>query len=372
MSNLTLITAFYDLNKLEERPSYKSKENYMKWADFLFKLNVNIVFFVEKVDYSYIWAQRRKNNLSAKTLVISRSFKKNPFYHFKKELACYLFENPITNATIKDTTNYLPLTWSKIFFVEEIVNLNPFKTPFFGWIDFGIYSTSIYDLPKMDDYSQLFIQDENNKKIRILELRKIIKEEIEDIHVYTSLFRWKIAGGLWTGHKTYIDQFINLFKENLFMLLANRIAAHEEAIFGILFYYHRSIFEPYYGNYYQILVNYPKIQKPDDLIIWNIKFANSHKLFKDAIIICNRLIKDCFKKLSAEQRFIIFDQLIIAYFYVDKSKCSYYVERWIYILKKDKEQYPFFLENKNRIFNNIKFLDGCKEYLDQMEKIIRK
>ena len=92
-----------------------------------------------------------------------------------------------------------------------MLNLNPFKTDFFGWIDFGIYNVCVDDLHYLDrykdDHSAIFIQDINRRRIKILELRSVLKEEVENIYTYCSLFRWKIAGGLWTGHSYYVKMF---------------------------------------------------------------------------------------------------------------------------------------------------------------------
>jgi len=57
---LTLITAYYDLTEYEDRPEGKDRNNYMKWAEFLFKLDSNIVFFVSEKDYDYIKKREKK------------------------------------------------------------------------------------------------------------------------------------------------------------------------------------------------------------------------------------------------------------------------------------------------------------------------
>ncbi len=116
--DLTLVTAFYDLNKYEKRPPEKTKENYMRWAEFLLKLDINLVFFVSNDEYSYIWKKRRDYNLLHKTLIIRREFNELKFYNVRDELAQYKRERPILNSLPnKDSPNYIILTWNKIFFV---------------------------------------------------------------------------------------------------------------------------------------------------------------------------------------------------------------------------------------------------------------
>src|SRR3989304_6729497 len=145
-NNITLVTAYYDLTEFEERPEGKDKKNYLMWAEYLFMLNINIVFFVAKEIAPYITSKRKYYGLLEKTLVIIKEFNEMPFYNLRNDIEKYIKEHPIKNRTIKDTKNYIPLTWSKVFFVEEVLRLNPFNTDFFGWIDFGIYNVCVSEM----------------------------------------------------------------------------------------------------------------------------------------------------------------------------------------------------------------------------------
>src|SRR5438309_9102317 len=96
--DLTLVTAFYDLNKYEKRPLEKTKNNYLIWAEFLFKLDINLVFFISGEDYLYIWKKRKAYNLLHKTMIIRREFDELKFYNMRDELAVYKKERPILNS----------------------------------------------------------------------------------------------------------------------------------------------------------------------------------------------------------------------------------------------------------------------------------
>ena len=61
--SITLITAYYDLNKYEKRPSDRTKKNYLLWGEFVLKLNVNIIFFVSNDTANYIKQKRKQYGL---------------------------------------------------------------------------------------------------------------------------------------------------------------------------------------------------------------------------------------------------------------------------------------------------------------------
>jgi len=361
---LTLITAYYDLTEYEDRPEGKDRNNYMKWAEFLFKLDSNIVFFVSEKDYDYIKKKREENNKLEKTVIIKREYNELQFYNLREEIEEYLKENPIRNSTIKDTKNYIPLTWTKIYLVEEIIKKNPFKTEYFGWIDFGIHGVCHGDMKDIEDYSKCL---KLYNKIRIMELRHIIESEISDLKEYTSLFRWKIAGGLWTGHYIYLKKFIDYFKHYMYILLSNRIVSHEEGIFGIIYYKHNEIFEPYYGNYWQILANYDKLRILDDVILWNITHTRQNNLLKESYNIIERVYLDKLEDLNIIQLIKILNEIIISGYYINKTDTTIYTKNIIKrIMTYSKEIISENIKSyKELILNNIKYYEYIdKDFLD--------
>jgi len=362
--NLTLVTGFYDLNKMEKRPADKTKENYMKWVDFLFKLDVNMVFYVAQEDYQFVWTKRQEYDLQQKTLVIRRDFNELKFYNLRDELEVYKKEHPIINSMPnKDSPNYIILTWNKMFMVEEISGLNPFKTNYFGWIDFGIYNVTVQNMPQ-NVVKELTPQTE---KIKILELRTVFAKEIENLFEYCKQFRWKTAGGLWFGHTTYLQKFFIQFKKQLFELMALRIFAHEETIMALTYFKNPDLFEPYYGDYHQILININKIIVPHDLIFENIKNCRFNRDHKNGYKIACKLFCDAYHLLSSKRKFDLFDELIINGFYVNRAETNTYANFYIDEVQKDNVMKDLFIRDKARQLNNLHFFDNAAQLLKKVE-----
>lgn len=141
--DLTLVTAFYDLSKYEKRNIEKSIDNYFMWAEFLFALDINLVIFIPSEYNQRVISARKKYNLLGKTLIILKEFENLAHIDNLGQLEQYFNETNVLldNTVVKAryTTKYAIINWNKLYFLEEIVKLNPFKTNYFGWIDFGIY-----------------------------------------------------------------------------------------------------------------------------------------------------------------------------------------------------------------------------------------
>lgn len=368
--DLTFVTCFYDLNKFELRPSLKTKENYMVWAEFLFQLDMNIVFFVSNEDYPLIFEKRMQYGLLEKTLIIAREFSDLKFYCLRDELAEYKKENPILNSEPnKDSPNYIILTWNKIFFVEEVINLNHFNSTHFGWIDFGLWNVIKYDMPA----NVIETLKPRTDKIKILQLRNVFNKEVQNLKEYASLFRWKIAGGLWTGGKNVLLDFFKLFKAHLFKMMSLRLFCHEETLFALTYINNKHLFESYYGNYYQILINYEKINNPVELIFENISNSRDNHDHENAFIIACKIYNGCFNILPINKKYFIYDEIIINGYYFGKEITIPYINNFINDLEINQELQILIIQQKTRFLSNIEFFDNpTNMFIKRIEQILSK
>ena len=364
--DLTLVTAFYDLNKLEKRPVEKTKNNYLMWGEFIFKMDINIVFFVEAENYEYVWRKRAEKKLLHKTLIIKKEYSELRFYDMREELEIYKKEHPLMNSLLnKDSANYIVLTWNKIFFVEDVMKLNPFNTNYFGWIDFGLYNIVMRDTMPSNIYETL---TPTTKKIKMLELHHVFDKETVNIYNYCAYFRWKYAGGLWTGHTSTLPTLFSHFKKQLFEILSLRIFAHEETIFALTYSKNKDLFELYYGSYPQILINYNKIRSPVDMIFENIKECRYNGEFKHAFDIAEKVYNECYDNLNVVKKFITYDELIVNGSHIDQSKAEDYAKKFIDDVEKDIDLKMEFMKDANRNISNLKSFKN--EYIDKKLELI--
>jgi len=250
--------------------------------------------------------------------------------------------------------------------VEEIIKLDPFQSAYFGWIDFGIYGGSQKNIPQIDD--KFLIPPTN--KIKILEINHTSPNEIKNIREYTSLFRYKIGGGLWIGIAPTLIKFINLFKKQLHILLLEEIVVHEETIISFIYCKNYDMFDPFYGEYSDILLNYNKINRVSNRIFANLRYSIKQKSFHHVNQLSLKIYNDCYHKLIPKQKFYLFDKWTLTSYYIDKKLSQKYVELWLNNLENDNDQLQLVNKNKERILKNLSYYNKQKKFIKKMNEML--
>ncbi len=355
IENLTLVTAYFDLTKHETRCREKTNDNYVKWGDFLFSLNINMVFFVEKELEAHVWKRRKAHNLLHKTLILRREFSELKMAGIESDLNEYRKENPLLNATSgKDSSKYYILIYNKFYFVEEAIKLNPFNTSHYGWIDFGIRNVIEGHVPK-NIYKTLTPKTD---KVSILSLRSTFAHELEDLKEYAKMFRWKVAGGYWVGSKANILSFINSFKTYLHIFLSLRLFAAEEGIIAVIIHHQPELFRLYYGSYRNILINHDKLNEKHSVIFENLRSCRINEQYDWGLRIAEALYQGCYDKLSVEEKLQLLDEASIMYYYNDDidEEISDFLKIFEKELDSNLKLRSLVLKN-TRIMENLSFFD---------------
>jgi len=352
-NELTLVTAFFDLSKIDGSVS-KPHDKYFDLADYIFKFNYNIVFFVEQKNYLKVWESRKKYNLLHKTLIISRELKELKYFD-KYDEADKLVLN--TNLQQQDrkkhTTSYLLFMYNKVELMDEIIKLNPFKSETFGWIDLGIdYITKGYDFSN--------ILENPSVKVKVCEVVHIPKKEILDkkYHIISTKYVARTVGGFWIGNVIMMNIFISKFREWVKLLWENKLITYDENIYEIILQLHPEITEKYYGRYWYFFENWTMVKHYD---IWFLKNMRSCRLHGE-----NNQVVDMYKKLKIYQwnnmenadKWDVYYEVIISSFYVDKEIFIGCCEEFVSFLEDNRLDSELMLKLKNNskiIISNLNF-----------------
>ena len=133
MENSTIVSCFINLND----GLNKSVAWYIEKGKFLLEIDTNLVFFVDENSHPHVFKIRDDLGLTYKTHFIITKLEDFPLYKYK--------ENIINNRKGKsiyvnnrNTPNYFILVSSKLEMMKKSIDINPFKSKYFIWIDFGI------------------------------------------------------------------------------------------------------------------------------------------------------------------------------------------------------------------------------------------
>jgi len=123
----TFVTAFLDLH--EDRSKDKSVETYLKYFDLLMSCGIQIHLFVSKIYTPYFLEYPR-----LRITVIE--YDDLNMYRFAPGSKQRL---PDERTVYHDTERFLGLMNSKTEFIRRSIELNPFGSEQYAWIDFGIF-----------------------------------------------------------------------------------------------------------------------------------------------------------------------------------------------------------------------------------------
>lgn len=162
----------------------------------------------------------------------------------------YNLQNYQTNNPTKDTPEFIALTLGKFLAIKKAIQLNPFGSKYYGWIDAGLL--------KVAQNSELLNDIIPSEKIKLMILDNINYDETLDIN-FVKKCQYKIAGGFFLGNKDNMLKFCNLIINEKFMLMYNNRIGLEQEIMTIIYLKHTDLFNPYYGAFTDLFINYNKM-----------------------------------------------------------------------------------------------------------------
>ena len=132
-NDLTIVSAFINLSKKEKRE--KSLEHYFKGSIKFLQQNVPMILFIDEEFIDHI--KKYRENFMEYTKIIITNIEDIPYYYLLDKINNCNKKNQLLN-NIKDTPLYSLTNNSKFKFVNKAIELNPFQTENFAWIDFAI------------------------------------------------------------------------------------------------------------------------------------------------------------------------------------------------------------------------------------------
>lgn len=203
----TFVSAFIsNANNRKDR----TIEKYIDFGNKFVELPVKKVIFLEKDIYEQYF--KNKDNELTKFIL----FNKNDIY-------LYNYKNNITNLSIntdnsdKDTIDYMFIMCYKTEWIKKAIQINPYETQQFIWIDFGIFH-----IIKDEHIFKNSILNMENKIYNNIRIASCWNPQIQyQIDIYKQI-AWYFAGGVFGGDKQSLLHFADLMKEKCIEIICEK------------------------------------------------------------------------------------------------------------------------------------------------------
>ena len=352
----TIVTMIYNIREKEKNASdsdYNHKiNNYFDLAKkFILKLPYPLIIFTDDDELSQMIKEER-NTLQEKTHIYNKKFEDTYFYTYKERLEELQKQYHIINGHLEhETPLYIILNNNKFDFMESSIELNPFNSTHFIWMDFGINHVA-----KNTEKIHEWINCVPNK-IKQLCINPYV-ENVENKEMFQYIYH-HTAGGLFTGSKENLLKYSELFKQKTQQIYNEEWYQIDEAVMTMVQRENPDLFDLFYGDYQGIISNYLSPINNISLILdasqKYINVNNTEKAF-NILCYCSKYFEN---NIRDELVFRYIEQHIIVDYYNNNRNILSSVIDLINLLKKFYSDRILFLLNNNK--NNINFYENKYE-----------
>ena len=229
MSKLTCVSGYWKVTN-------KHGDKYMDWFHTSLKINCPYVFFSDKETIEII----KKYRQDLPTVYIECNIEQFVTYPYKDKMISHPTHCPDV---------LLNLIWNeKIFLLQKALNINPFQSEFFCWIDAGI---CVYrdKLPPPTPFPNL---DKLNKLPKNQFLYSASNPYYENA-VQTTNYYHHVSGTSYILHKNIINDFAQLYHHYLTKLVNNFNIWTDQVILTHMFKNHKYLFHKVCDGYGEIV-----------------------------------------------------------------------------------------------------------------------
>ena len=267
----TIVTAWYDVREKENHPLKTQKTNdyfctmdwYFESAKQLFNKPFPMVIFTE-TRFKDLILSARPPMFHSMTRFIFKDYEELAYYtHFKKYEENHNTHRIVNLTQEKFTALYKFIVNQKVNFVKEVIQMNPFSTEKFGWMDMRLHC--VYDMPveETDKVFSLIHPD----RVKLMQMAFTHKDEIHGRPNFYMGTRGKVAAGFFAGRAEPLLKFCNLCQEEFMNTLNENLAPTDEMIYSYVIAHNYELFDPYTGDYHQCLKNLIRTTDSDYLAL---------------------------------------------------------------------------------------------------------
>ena len=162
-----------------------------------------------------------------------------------------------TNNPTKDTYDYFCIQCNKTEWIKEAIELNPFNSNQFVWIDFGIYHIL------EETYSLQSLNNQLYDKVRIASgsLWRLEKHDTYKFN-YKKDILWFFCGGIFGGNLEILLKFSRLVKQKcLEMIKKHKHLMWEVNIWYLVWKENPEIFDNYYVSHDKTMIDNYSVSK---------------------------------------------------------------------------------------------------------------
>jgi protein YibB len=255
-ANITLVTGYFDINRTNWNAYSRSENSYFENAKRVFTISHPIIIFIDKKYFDLI-RQYRNQYEEKYTILIDCKLEDLKYYSLQNNIQTIMnsqdYKNGLNDLTVPEVwnPNYNIIMWSKLDLVMRAINMNPFNTKHFGWIDFGTHTNMLPDCFLNKSIVNSPIED----KIRFL-CRSLPQRSDLDIKTFFKSHCNRFAGTFFTGSIENFTFFYNEQDKLIKEALTLNVVDCDQSLFAVIYLRFPDKFKLYFGDWNDLINKY--------------------------------------------------------------------------------------------------------------------
>lgn len=216
----------------------------------------------------------------------------------------------------KDTHAFAAMTWAKASLVADAAALD-LDAESFAWLDFGLAHVAM-----IQPVDWRAIERACPDRPRVCEMRATHLSELADDAEFYRFIRGKIASGMMTVGRPYVDELRDAVDDEVERAIASGRLTLEENIYGALTARRPELFTSWFSDYHGVVRNYVDVVDDVDCVLDNLTYCRDRSLHEHAVTIyhaVHRSLRRGLIRLDAVDFHRLLHDGFVAAFYVDRS-----------------------------------------------------
>lgn len=230
----TIVTGYFQL-----KISKASHTTYAEWMRNMLVIDNPMVIFCDEQSRSFI--EENRSDKKEKTVIIITRFNE---FHSYKYINTYLENYKIDSEQTRGHTPFLYMIWAeKSHFLKRAIELNPFSTDYFLWVDIGCFRVPNSDYITWPNPKRIAELDKN--KVLLLSVVAFTEPELacqtkESLPSFQ--FSNRIGGTIFGGGKDILLKWHDLYYDMLEHFISiGRFIGKDQSIMNSVYLVNRDI-----------------------------------------------------------------------------------------------------------------------------------
>lgn len=323
-NDITIVSALYNIKSIDDNVFRRPISWYLSYTQNI--ENAKVVYYCQPELMEEIKKVKTKENV----VFVPIPYEELEYVSKYRNIISNLdkAESILNRKNSKQfSDNYYLIILSKISFLKDAIKNNYHNTKYFTWIDFGIShcdddftiknktikTTTIENIIAAMNY----MQETQNRQIKILVKRPIIYNGNEDIRTFAINNPHPVLGGYFGGHIENMNIFIEKFEQALSECINLNIIAAEEVLFGYIICNNYNLFDLSYGDNVAFAANLIELKHNLNHAVDEILYKTTNPIIRYDL--CKKLYQLYTTNKNARVRYLTFINILSIYYTSAKS-----------------------------------------------------